>query len=90
MIHVTAYQRNNPKKGRDEEVTILLDPADGYFYHKAVFDGGEEMFKLPHASMYVYPHVPRPSSMQTEQARKITLCAMQWISNQLTKRGHHE
>ena len=90
MIHVTAYQRNNPKKGREEKVTILLNPADGYFYNKAIVDGVEEITKMPHASMFVYPNVPRPESMQTEEARRITRAAKQWLSNQLTRRGHHE
>lgn len=90
MIHVTAYQRNNPEKGRKEEITVLLDPADGYFYHKAMFDGGEEVTQLPHAENFVYPHVPRPEAMQTEVARKITRAAKQWLSNKLTRRGFYE
>ncbi len=90
MIHVTAYQRNNPEKGRKEEITVLLDPADGYFYHKKISEGKEEVTKMPHASMFVYPNVPRPEAMQTDEARRITRAAKQWLSNQLTRRGHHE
>jgi len=86
MLKVATYERNNSEKDRIEEVTYFLDPLDGYFYHKVAFDGGEEMTKLPHASMFVYPNVPRPESMLTEQARKITRCAKQWISNQLIRR----
>ena len=90
MIHVTSYKRNNTEKGREEEVIILLDPSTGFFYNKLIHGNEEEITKMPHASMFVYPHVPRTEAMQTEEARRITNAAKQWLSNKLTRRGHHE
>lgn len=86
MEHVVSYQRNNRELGRVEGCEWLFDPSDNHFYMKITSDAGEEIKKMTPITQFVYPNVPRVDAIKTPEAKRISLFAMQKISNQIAKR----
>ncbi len=86
MELVVDYKRIDPSSGIEQVITYLFDPEDEHFYLNIKSEVGEEVNKLPHISNFVYPVIPKIDHLKTDEAKRISLFAMQKLTNKLSRK----